>query len=212
MLLFERLIGENFDAPISYLIDSYFKIHPSMYNEAEYSLVKELINQGESLSQKFMYPILDIISKAIQDETTYTAISGNPLSVPAIRSLKHFLVQEDITESFLLYNFPKSSTARGVDYSRTLIGRLLTRSCIPESELSISHYFEKPSRSSLMSIQQWKAEFGKGLDSLQSLGYLIYLNPLLKQGPKVKHLTVKWIGDCLMANSGRAKIWTNERI
>uniref|UniRef100_A0A0K2VHY9 Ubiquitin conjugation factor E4 A n=1 Tax=Lepeophtheirus salmonis TaxID=72036 RepID=A0A0K2VHY9_LEPSM len=260
-VLFERLIGENFDAPISYLIDSYFKIHPSMYNEAEYSLVKELINrnlctaftepqlyeanssvyqqfvesflrdideenlktnlikdiakrlisEGESLSQKFMYPILDIISKAIQDETTYTAISGNPLSVPAIRSLKHFLVQEDITESFLLYNFPKSSTARGVDYSRTLIGRLLTRSCIPESELSISHYFEKPSRSSPNEHTAMESRVWQGLDSLQSLLFDLFKSAL-KQGPKVKHLTLKWIGDCLMANSGRAKIWTNERI
>ena len=47
------------------------------------------------------------------------------------------------------------------------------------------------------------------LEALRSDIYQLF-NALLRSSPKVKHLTLMWLGDCFKANAGRGKLWTSE--
>ena len=47
------------------------------------------------------------------------------------------------------------------------------------------------------------------LEALRSDIYQLF-NALLRSSPKVKHLTLLWLGDCFKANAGRGKLWTSE--
>ena len=48
-----------------------------------------------------------------------------------------------------------------------------------------------------------------GLESVHTAGHFI-IKQLLKLSEDTKHFTLLWIGNCLSANQGRGKMWTNQ--
>ena len=51
-------------------------------------------------------------------------------------------------EIFILYNFPKGANGpnEGRTFGQTLLGIMLTKSCLPEHELGTYEFFDRPSK------------------------------------------------------------------
>lgn len=89
------------------------------------------------------------------------------------------------------------------------LGTIISKSCLPESELGSYDFFEQPSKQPPSVHNGTEARIWSGLEIVHEIGHEIF-HSLLKMNNEVKHLTLTWIGDCFHANVGRGKMWTRE--
>ena len=67
---------------------------------------------------------------------------------PYIKKLAESFRSQSAAEIFILYNFPRGNTlnAEGRIFGQTLLGTMLTKSCLPEHELGAYDFFDRPSK------------------------------------------------------------------
>ena len=143
-------------------------------------------------------PILDIIHKE--------AAQSNLLSFRQywFTILILFSSIEPLAKLVIHHSTPKSNEGRA--YADTLLGALLSTSCLPKTAEDRFNFFENPLEMSntINENNIWTA-----LDALsESLHKVFHL--LLKCSAEVRDLTLQWIGNCLHLNANRGKIWSTQ--
>ncbi|MGH0138952.1 UNVERIFIED_CONTAM: hypothetical protein FKN15_036806 [Acipenser sinensis] len=152
-----------------------------------------------------MVPVLEVMLGRVKDLDLCQLLLNSYLDI-----LVYFSKQLDIARVFLDYIQPKDPN-NGLQYQKTLLGAVLNISCLLKTPGVVeSHgYFLNPSRSSPQetkvqesNIHQFMAQFHDKLFQI--------LKNLLQLSPDTRHRLLTWLGGCLHANAGRAKIWANQ--
>ncbi len=150
--------------------------------------------------------IEDLLKKAKADIDSAAFIV---MSDSKTRILRYFIQTPKVAKLFMLFNYPKGANPDGRSYMKTLLGRILSKSCLPEAELGRYDFFEEPSKQPSSVHTSTESRIWNGLDVLHDIVHDI-LKSLFKVNDEVKHLALMWIGDCFKANAGRGKMWTGQ--
>ncbi|XP_014206273.1 ubiquitin conjugation factor E4 A isoform X2 [Copidosoma floridanum] len=140
-------------------------------------------------------PILDIIHKE--------ALESQLL---ILQPYWFFVLQtfaKSIPLAKLLISHSSVFEGSGQAYANTLLGNLLSISCLPKLDNQSFPVFVKPFQ------QQNNAMDGNIWSALNILNDSLYkvFRALLKYSREVRHLTLQWIANCLHANESRGKLW-----
>ena len=166
-------------------------------------LVAELQGDGfKSLADDLSHNILNSIHSEARNDTLIGM--GNV----GYSRINVFVEHPSLAKQFILYNYPKD-VSKSTSYSQTLLGTLLSKSCLPINELGGFDFFENPSSQPGSVHQRTEGQIWQALEQLQEWLYRLFKG-LFRISPDVKHLTLMWIGECLRANAGRGKLWTSE--
>ncbi|XP_034950370.1 ubiquitin conjugation factor E4 A [Chelonus insularis] len=95
---------------------------------------------------------------------------------------------------------------QGSAYATTILGIMLSTSCLPRILGEPFPFFNKPFGIDFSTEQEniWKA-WNIHIRFLHKL-----FHSLLKCSPEVRHMTLDWLGKCLHANASRGKLWSSE--
>ena len=168
---------------------------------------KELIKED---AHNIAENLVDKILNRIRDEIR--SVPFIMLSDSHISKIQYFIRTPILSKLFILHNSPKKGLAlqtSGRSFMESLLGAILSKSCLPESELGGYDFFDAPSKQPPSVHNATEARIWSGLETVHEIGHEIF-NALLRINNEVKHLTLAWIGDCFQANMGRGKMWTRE--
>ncbi|KAM4015855.1 ubiquitin conjugation factor E4 A isoform 1-T3 [Anomaloglossus baeobatrachus] len=189
-LMLEGLRGANFDEVVEFL------------EEVIEALLAD--EEVQSFSEVF-HPIFDVILERVKDLDLCQMLLYTYLDL-----LLYCTRQKDIAKVFVAYIQPQDPT-NGHQYQKTLLGEILSISCLLRTPGVVENhgYFVNPSRSSPQEIKVQEANIHQFMAQFHEKIYQILKN-LLQLSPDTKHLILSWLGNCLHANAGRAKIWANQ--
>ncbi|XP_070548264.1 ubiquitin conjugation factor E4 A-like [Ptychodera flava] len=147
-------------------------------------------------------PVLDI---------TYDRLLGrrsimNSSNYVYCEILKFFTTRPPLAKVLLAHLMPRDSN-NGRDYEKNSLGCLLSLSCLVNTERGPYEFFDSPSRSTQQQHQATESSLWQPISVLNEKLYQVFFG-MLKSSPEVKNDFLQWLGDCLQANSGRAKIWS----
>ncbi|KAB7507920.1 Ubiquitin conjugation factor E4 A [Armadillidium nasatum] len=94
----------------------------------------------------------------------------------------------------------------GHQFQLSCLGGILSISCLPKDSHTQSEFFDQPSSQAPQYHKMTENSIGIAQKALNSRTYSIFMT-LLKVSPEIKDKFLKWIENCLEANSGRAGIW-----
>ncbi|XP_052772600.1 ubiquitin conjugation factor E4 A-like isoform X2 [Mya arenaria] len=157
-------------------------------------------NEDGSLSEVFT-PVLDALKAKFITEFTLM----HPDVTRYLGLISFFTQSAPLAEMFMAYNTPTDWT-RGRDFEKTLLGAMLSYSPIPEQGKP-NTFFENPSTTPKQEHDIAEKNIWLPLSGTCQLVYEI-IRSIIKVSPHLKHTVLSWIGKCISANSGRAKLWT----
>uniref|UniRef100_A0AAX7TXN8 Ubiquitin conjugation factor E4 A n=1 Tax=Astatotilapia calliptera TaxID=8154 RepID=A0AAX7TXN8_ASTCA len=101
--------------------------------------------------------------------------------------------------------------ANGLQYQKSLLGTVFNISCLLKTPGVVEGhgYFLNPSRSSAQETKVQEANIHQFMGQFHDKLHQILKN-LLQRSGETRHLLLTWLGSCLQANAGRAKIWANQ--
>ncbi|KAG9348258.1 hypothetical protein JZ751_001993 [Albula glossodonta] len=152
-----------------------------------------------------MVPVLEILHGRVKDLDLCQLLLYSYLDI-----LLYFSHQKDIAKVLVEYIQPKDPNS-GLQYQKTLLGAVLSVSCLLKTPGVVeSHgFFLNPSRSSPQEMKVQESNIHQFMGQYHEKLYQILRN-LLQQSGDTRHLLLTWLGGCLQANAGRAKIWANQ--
>uniref|UniRef100_A0A8B9L5S2 Ubiquitin conjugation factor E4 A n=1 Tax=Astyanax mexicanus TaxID=7994 RepID=A0A8B9L5S2_ASTMX len=152
-----------------------------------------------------MVPVFDIFQGRIKDLDLCQLLLYSYLDI-----LLYFSRQKDISKVLVEHIQPKDPS-NGLQYQKTLLGTVLNISCLLKTPGVVeSHgFFLNPSRSSPQEMKIQESNIHQFMSQYHDKLYQILKN-LLQQSTETRHLLLSWLGNCLQANMGRAKIWANQ--
>ncbi|XP_048369077.1 ubiquitin conjugation factor E4 A isoform X1 [Sphaerodactylus townsendi] len=169
--------------------------------------VIEVITMDEEVRSfgEVMVPVFDILLGRIRELHLCQILLYSYLDM-----LLYFTRQKDIAQVFVEYIQPKDLT-NGQLYQKTLLGTILNISCLLKTPGVVENhgYFLSPSRSSPQEIKVQESNIHQFMSQFHEKIYQMLKN-LLQLSPQTKHRILSWLGNCLHANAGRTKIWTNQ--
>uniref|UniRef100_A0A8C5PLF3 Ubiquitin conjugation factor E4 A n=1 Tax=Leptobrachium leishanense TaxID=445787 RepID=A0A8C5PLF3_9ANUR len=150
-------------------------------------------------------PVFDVLLERVKDLDLCQMLLYTYLDL-----LLYCTHQKDIAKVFVTYIQPQDPT-NGRQYQKTLLGVILSISCLLRTPGVVENhgYFLNPSRSSPQEIKVQESNIHQFMAQFHEKIYQILKN-LLQLSPDTKHLILSWLGNCLHANAGRAKIWANQ--
>ncbi|MBN3315901.1 UBE4A factor, partial [Atractosteus spatula] len=152
-----------------------------------------------------MVPVLDILHGRIKDLELCQLLLYSYMEV-----LLYFSRQRDIAKVLVEHIQPKDPN-NGLQYQKTLLGAVLNISCLLKTPGVVENhgFFLSPSRSSPQEMKVQESNIHQFMSQFHDKLHQILKN-LLQQSTEMRHLLLSWLGGCLQANSGRAKIWANQ--
>ena len=166
-------------------------------------LIRFLQEEGcKTLADELSHSILNRMKAEAQNETL---VGIGSLGYSRINI---FVEYPTLAKQFILYNYPRD-LSKSTGYAQTLLGILLSKSCLPVNEMGAFDFFENPSSQTHAVHQRTEGQIWQALEQLQDWLFTLFKG-LIRVSPDVKHLTLMWIGECLRANAGRGKLWTSE--
>lgn len=189
-LMLEGLQGANFDEVVEFLEE----------------VIEALLADEDvrSFSEVFL-PVFDVILERVRELDLCQMLLYSYLDI-----LLYCTKQKDIAKVFVKHIQPQD-ISNGHQYQKTLLGEILSISCLLRTPGVVENhgYFVNPSRSSSQEIKvqesnihQFMAQFHEKIHQL--------LKNLLQLSADTKHQILLWLGNCLHANAGRAKIWASQ--
>ena len=165
-------------------------------------VVNDMVNEGSADKAKmFVADILGPIKKEIAGESFMV------LSDKQILNLQYFTKTPTLATFFLEFN--SFNVSNGASVHDTIIGNILSKSCLPISDFSPCEFFQEPSKQPAGVHNATEGRIWTGLEVIHEIVYEIF-NELFRLDSKVQKLTLKWIQSCLHANIGRGKMWTGQ--
>ncbi|KAJ8679553.1 hypothetical protein QAD02_015340 [Eretmocerus hayati] len=160
----------------------------------EHLCLENVGSESEVINAAFS-PILDII---LEDAAKSDLLLFKPYWFCILQT---FASLEPLGKLIITHSTVKSKSGKA--YADTLLGSLLSLSCLPKTPNAPYLFFDKPfqQQNSIVDGNIWAA-----LDSLSESMHKVF-HALLKCSREVRHLTLLWLGDCLHSNAGRGKLW-----
>ncbi|KAK3090701.1 hypothetical protein FSP39_013864, partial [Pinctada imbricata] len=167
-------------------------------------LVSQILENEDDgpLSQVFS-PVLAVMATKLQTELSLL----NPAVIRVIDLLSFFTRKAPLAEVFLDYSTPKDWN-NGKSFEQTLMGSMLSLSCIPRNEMGPYEFFENPSSRTKQDIDAVESNIQQPLGSINDRVYQFIL-AIIKLSADLRHRMLKWLGKCIHANWGRTKIWSS---
>ncbi|KAA0701456.1 Ubiquitin conjugation factor E4 A [Triplophysa tibetana] len=152
-----------------------------------------------------MVPVFDIFQGRVKDLDLCQLLLS-----PYLEILLYFSRQKDIAKVLMEYIQPKDPN-NGLQYQQTLLGTILNISCLLKTPGVVENhgFFLNPSRLSPQEMKVQESNIHQFMGQFHDKLYQILKN-LLQQSGETRHLLLSWLGGCLHANMGRAKIWANQ--
>ncbi|KAG7471399.1 hypothetical protein MATL_G00124180 [Megalops atlanticus] len=152
-----------------------------------------------------MVPVLDIFVGRVKDLDLCQLLLYSYLDI-----LLYFTRQKDIAKVLVEHIQPKDPN-NGLQYQKTLLGAVLNMSCLLKTPGVVENhgFFLNPSRSSPQEMKVQESNIHQFMGQYHDKLHQILKN-LLQQSGDTRHLLLTWLGGCLQANAGRAKIWANQ--
>lgn len=117
-----------------------------------------------------------------------------------------------LAAALLEYNSPAALDAhKGSAYETTLFGALMSSGNLVKSEQPPFQYFNLPSQMTLAQVGNDEGVIFSNLEALNQKTYNLMF-ALLKLGGSVRDGLLTWLGKCLVANRGRAKLSANHML
>lgn len=143
------------------------------------------------------YRVLALLQADLQQATLVMYRSDSFYLLEMLTSTEHL--------ASLVIDFSQPATpVTGLKYTQTLLGALFNISILPKTSHGACEYFTNPLDQS--SNTSTESLLYSNTDKITSMIHGIMLN-LLKNGPGTKLKILKWLGDCLKANTDRGKLW-----
>jgi ubiquitin conjugation factor E4 A len=142
-------------------------------------------------------PTLDNIHRDFAKSNLFT------FNRPYLSLLHIFSTKSQLGSVLIDHSTPEDSYI-GVTYADTLLGSILSLSCLPKMEDGPYEFFQKPLLLQAASVTEgniWTATEAV-IENLFTI-----FHALLKHANEVRHQTLCWIADCLHANADRGKLW-----
>ncbi|KAH3871035.1 ubiquitin conjugation factor E4 A-like [Dreissena polymorpha] len=157
-------------------------------------------SEDGSLEQVFT-PVLDVIRQRFMSDFTLMHPEVNKF----IKFTMFFTKSAPLAEMFLTYNSP-NDWEKGSDFEQTLLGAMLSLSPIPELHKP-NDLFENPSSATkqdhdIAEKNLWMPQSGV----CEGVSQIVF--SIIKLSSALRHRVLSWLGKCISANAGRAKIWT----
>ncbi|XP_032401821.1 ubiquitin conjugation factor E4 A [Xiphophorus hellerii] len=164
-----------------------------------------LSDQEVRTFEEVVVPVFDIFQGRIKDLDLC-----QPLLYDYLDVLLYFCHNKDIAKVLMEHIQPKNP-ANGLQYQNSLLGMILNISCLLKTPGVVEGhgYFLNPSRSSAQETKVQEANIHQFMGQLHEKLHQI-LKSLLQRSGETRHLLLTWLGGCLQANAGRAKIWANQ--
>uniref|UniRef100_A0A8C1CD50 RING-type E3 ubiquitin transferase n=1 Tax=Cyprinus carpio carpio TaxID=630221 RepID=A0A8C1CD50_CYPCA len=189
-LLLEAVRGAQFEEVVEFL---------------EEVIASLLADQEVRSFREVMVPVFDIFQGRVKDLDLCQLLLYSYLEI-----LLYFSRQKDISKVLMEHIQPKDPNS-GIQYKKTLLGAILNISCLLKTPGVVENhgFFLNPSRSSPQEMKVQESNIHQFMGQFHDKLYQILKN-LLQQSSETRHLLLSWLGGCLQANMGRAKIWANQ--
>ena len=92
----------------------------------------------KTVADQLSHYILNIVKNEALSETLFG------MGSLGYSRLETFVQHPNLAKQFILYNYPKD-VSKSTGYAHTLLGILLSKSCLPNNELGAFDFFENPS-------------------------------------------------------------------
>ncbi|XP_057694837.1 ubiquitin conjugation factor E4 A [Corythoichthys intestinalis] len=188
------------------LLDAYSRGHPEEVVEFLEEVIAGLLSDQEVRTfAEVMFPVFDIFQGRIKDMDLCQPVFYFYLDV-----LLYFSYNKDIAKILMEHIQPKDP-ANGLLYQKSLLGTVLNVSCLLKTPGVVEGhgYFLNPSRLSPQETKVQEASIHQFMGQFHDKLHQMFKS-LLQRSSETRHLLLSWLGDCLHANAGRAKIWANQ--
>ncbi|XP_049582850.1 ubiquitin conjugation factor E4 A [Syngnathus scovelli] len=188
------------------LLDAYSRAQPEEVVEFVEEVIAALLSDQEVRTfQEVMVPVFDIFQGRVKDMDLCQPFLYFYLDV-----LLYFCYNKDIAKVLMEHIQPKDP-ANGLMYQKSLLGTVLSVSCLLKTPGVVEGhgYFLNPSRSSRQETKVQEANIHQFMGQYHDKLHQMF-KYLLQRSNETRHLLLSWLGNCLHANAGRAKIWANQ--
>uniref|UniRef100_A0A8C7Z192 Ubiquitin conjugation factor E4 A n=1 Tax=Oryzias sinensis TaxID=183150 RepID=A0A8C7Z192_9TELE len=203
----EIYVNQNvYEQLLDLLLEGIRGAQPEEVVEFLEEVITGLLSDQEVRSfQEVLVPVLDIFQGRVKELDLC-----QPLLYSYLDVLLYFSHHKDISKVLVEHIQPKDP-ANGLQYQKSLIGAVLNISCLLKTPGVVEGhgYFLNPSRSSAQETKVQEANIHQFMGQFHDKLHQIFKN-LLQRSVETRHLLLTWLGNCLQANAGRAKIWANQ--
>uniref|UniRef100_A0A672ZQ52 Ubiquitin conjugation factor E4 A n=1 Tax=Sphaeramia orbicularis TaxID=375764 RepID=A0A672ZQ52_9TELE len=203
----EIYISQNiYEQLLDLLLDGFSGAQPEEVVEFVEEVIAGLLSDQEVRTfEEVIVPVLDIFQGRVKDLDLC-----QPLLYSYLDVLLYFSHHKDIAKVLVEHIQPKDP-ANGLQYQKTLLGAVLSISCLLKTPGIVEGhgYFLNPSRSSAQETKVQEANIHQFMGQFHDKLHQVLKN-LLQRSGETRHLLLSWLGNCLQANAGRAKIWANQ--
>ncbi|CAH0585693.1 unnamed protein product [Chrysodeixis includens] len=164
-------------------------------------IVKAFMSDGDPSSQEQLRDTMLPVLKRIHIDVNKANLINLPIYV--LPSIQLFAANQNLAPILLEACEPKNET-NGRFYQDSVIGALLSLSCLPQNASLPHDFFDNPmdqTATSMIETSVWNAS-----SHLTNYLHRIFLT-ILKGGPHMRNRLLSWMGKCLKSNVGRGKLW-----
>uniref|UniRef100_A0A4W4F4J1 Ubiquitin conjugation factor E4 A n=1 Tax=Electrophorus electricus TaxID=8005 RepID=A0A4W4F4J1_ELEEL len=199
--VYEQLLDLLLEAVILGIICLHFEVVEFL----EEVIASLLTDQEVRTFGEVMVPMFDIFQGRVKDLDLCQLLFYSYLDI-----LVYFSRQKDIAKVLMEHIQPKDPN-NGLQYQKTLLGTVLNVSCLLKTPGVVENhgFFHSPSRSSPQEMKIQESNIHQFMGQFHDKLHQILKN-LLQQSGETRHMLLSWLGTCLQANMGRAKIWANQ--
>uniref|UniRef100_A0A665VEB8 Ubiquitin conjugation factor E4 A n=1 Tax=Echeneis naucrates TaxID=173247 RepID=A0A665VEB8_ECHNA len=203
----EIYISQNvYEQFLDLLLEGFSGAQPEEVVEFVEEVIAGLLSDQEVRTfEEVIVPVFDIFQGRIKDLDLC-----QPLLYTHLDVLLYFSHHKDIAKVLVEHIQPKDP-ANGLQYQKGLLGTVLNISCLLKTPGVVEGhgYFLNPSRSSAQETKVQEANIHQFMGQFHDKLHQILKN-LLQRSGETRHMLLLWLGSCLQANAGRAKIWANQ--
>lgn len=150
-------------------------------------------------------PIFDSLKVSVNDDLSLSRSSN---VFQCLDILLFFAQHSLLAEALIRYNEP-AARSTGRAYEATLLGAILSISCVPKVETGPYEFFDQPSRYSKQDHDITESNIHRPLGGLTERMHQVFYS-LLRHKGESRQRTLTWLGQCLHANRDRAKLWSSQ--
>lgn len=203
----EIYVSQNiYEQLLDLLLEGFRGTNPEEVVEFVEEVITGLLSDQEVRTfEEVIVPVLDIFQGRVKDLDLCQPNLYFYLDV-----ILYFSHHKDIAKVLVEHIQPKDP-ANGLQYQKTLLGTVLNISCLLKTPGVVEghSYFLNPSRSSSQETRIQEANIHQFMGQFHDKLHQVFKNLLQRTG-ETRHLLLSWLGNCLQANAGRAKIWANQ--
>ncbi|CAI9739965.1 ubiquitin conjugation factor E4 A-like [Octopus vulgaris] len=188
---YKTVLGDN----CMVMLDFFTRLANEVHKFTEDGSVKEAFQ-----------PILDVIYQHMTNELNLMHVA----LFEYLDLLTFFHRSEPLALAFLEHSTPQASTGQASSpksYEKTLLGCILSFSCIPVSDSGPYEFFNNPSAGTKTENDIIEANIWKALANLGDKVHQLF-HGLIKVSDETRHQVLNWLANCLHSNEDRAKLWT----